>query len=75
MSYFNTDDIPASKPGKIKQNLRLTNPNGIVVFENVKSFELMRYYKDKYAPLGCNGKRIWREELIKWGYTIENVQP
>lgn len=75
MSYFQTDDIPTSSPGKIKPHLRLSNASGKVIIPNSKSFRLREYYKNNYAPAGSNGKRVWRAELIKLGYKIENVAP
>lgn len=75
MAYFQTDDIPQSFATAPKSLLNLINPTKYIILQGVKSWEIRKYYKDFYAPLGSNGKRIWREELTKLGYKIENVQP
>jgi len=74
MSYFQTDDIPQSPSNKPKPLLRLISPSGMLIFDNVKSWEIRGYYRNNYAEKGCNGKRIWREELLKLGYNVENKE-
>lgn len=74
MAYFQTDDIPTTKESKPKPLLKLTSPEGLVIFENVKSWPIRIYYKCKYAPIGSNGKRVWRQKLTDLGYKITPIQ-
>lgn len=73
MSYFQTDDIPTSPPTKPRYNLMLIDAKGKTLLKNVKHYKIRDYYKENYGKLiGSNGKRIWREELTKLGYTVKN---
>jgi hypothetical protein len=73
MSYFQTDDIPQYPHGEPRSLLTLTNPIGEILLEAVKSHVIRAYFKDMYLNNQGNGKRIWREELTKLGYKIENA--
>lgn len=76
MAYFQTDDIPVSPPTKPRLNLMLTSPSGKVLLKDVKSFKIRDYYKNNYGiKIGSNGKKIWRDELTKLGYKVENYIP
>ena len=74
MSYFQTDDIPIYPQRKPKPLLKLISPKGGIILTSVQSHSIRHYYKLNHAPAGCNGKRVWREELTKLGYKIENVE-
>lgn len=76
MKYFQTDDrddyfASLQKDRKPSAtSLNLLDKNGNVVLKKVKYWKIRNYYKDKYIADGGNGKRIWKEELIKRGYQI-----
>lgn len=75
MAYFQTDDRndyfeSLRNKNPTDKKITLTNPLGVVIFEKMPSWKIRMYYKENHAPAGCNGKRIWREELKKLGYTI-----
>lgn len=74
MSYKGGYD-PTPEETKPKANLVLTDKNGALIFSDVKSFKIREYYKNTYGiHIGSNGKKIWREELTKLGYTISNYE-
>lgn len=76
MKYFQTDDRDdyfASLEKERKPcatSLNLLDKDGNTVLKNVKYWKIRNYYKETYIIDGGNGKRIWKDELIKRGYQI-----
>jgi len=77
MKYFQTDDrddyFDSLDKRKRKRliSVSLVDKNGNLIFKEVKTHVLRKYYKDTYLKTG-NGKHIWREGLLKEGYNIIN---
>lgn len=72
MAYFQTDDAPSYHIANPRSLLKLISPNGVTILDGVQSRFIKDYYKANHAPIGCNGKKVWRQKLTELGYKIQN---